>query len=110
MITHHHITLMLYKSTAFDPSTCALFAHIMEKVTHTCLCPIRRPRSIPRARQWLHRNSEKAFEVVLDDVAESALDMVNSVDPVVAVVLILVFWLRIVMIAREKKEDCYEIL
>ena len=43
-------------------------------------------------------------------MAESALDMVNSVDPMVAVVLILVFWLRVVMITREKKEDGDEIL
>ena len=95
---------MLYQPTAFDPSSYALFAHVVEQVAVTCLCPIRRPRIIPRARQWLRRNSEKAFEVVMDDMTESALDAVNSIEPVMAIVLILVFWLRVYLVAKEETD------
>ena len=96
---------MLYQVTAFDPSSYALFAHVMEQVAMTCLCPIRRPRMIPRARQWLRRNSERAFEVVIDDITESALDAVNSIEPRIAVIFIFIIWFRVMVVANEEK-DC----
>ena len=90
--------------SAFDPASCALFAHVAEQAAITCLCPIRRPRMIPRARQWLRRNSERALEAVMDDVVEVALDAVNSVDPGVAIVLMLVLWVRVR--AAKAEEGC----
>ena len=95
----------MHTATAFDPSTCALFAHVVEQAAVTCLCPIRRPRMIPRARWWLRRNSKWAVEVMMEDVTESALDMVNSVQPAVAIALILVVWLRVVMVVKEEGGD-----
>ena len=47
------------------------------------------------ARRWFRRNSEKALEAVMEDVVEAALDAVNSVDPGVAIVLMLVLWARV---------------
>ena len=94
-------------ATAFDPSTCALFAHVVEQAAVTCLCPIRRPRMIPRARQWMHRNSERALEAVMEDVTECALNAVNSMEPVMAIALILLVWLRIVAVkASATNETC----
>jgi hypothetical protein len=64
---------------------------------------------IPRARQWLRRNSERVFEVMMDDVMESVLDMVNSIEPSTAIVLILLIWLRMLIVANtpidSKKSD-----
>jgi hypothetical protein len=91
--------------SAFDPASCALFVHVAEQAALTCLCPIKRPRMIPRARRWLRRNSERAFEVVMEDVAESALDVVNSVEPGIALALILLLWLRVMVVAKESKTD-----
>jgi hypothetical protein len=60
---------------------------------------------IPRARQWLRRNSERAFEVMMDDVMESVLDMVNSIEPSAAIVLILLIWLRMLIVANTPVES-----
>ena len=60
---------------------------------------------VPRARQWLHRNSERAFEAMADDITESALDMVNSIEPPFAVVLILIIWLRVIAVSNARKFD-----
>lgn len=62
---------------------------------------------MPRARQWLHRNSERAFEAMADDIAESVLDMVNSIEPPLAVVLILIIWLRVLAVANAKDADSH---
>jgi hypothetical protein len=94
---------MLY--TAFDPSSCALFAHVIEQAAFTCLCPISRPRIIPHARLWLRRNSERALDAIMEDVTETALDAVNSVEPTMAIVLILILWLRVVVVANTKDAD-----
>jgi hypothetical protein len=91
--------------SAFDPASCALFVHVAEQAALTCLCPIKRPRMIPRAHRWLRRNSERVFEVVMEDVAESALDMVNSVEPGIALALILLLWLRVMTVAKEPADD-----
>jgi uncharacterized protein YmfQ (DUF2313 family) len=64
---------------------------------------------IPRARRWLRQNSERAFELVLEDVAESALDVVNSVDPGIALALMLLLWLRVMAVASESAEDTHMI-
>jgi hypothetical protein len=85
--------------SAFDPSSCALFAHIVEQAAYTCLCPIRRRRMMPHARQWLRRNSKRVIEAMEEDVTESVLDAVNSVEPALAVVLILMIWLRVMTVA-----------
>ena len=45
------------------------------------------------------------MEVMMEDVTESALDMVNSVQPAVAIALILVVWLRVVMVVKEEGGD-----
>lgn len=95
--------------SAFDPASCALFVHVAENAALTCLCPIKRPRMIPRARRWLRQNSERAFELVLEDVAESALDVVNSVDPGIALALMLLLWLRVMAVASESAEDTHMI-
>jgi hypothetical protein len=87
-------------TTAFDPSSCALFAHMIEQTAFTCLCPLRRPRMIPYARQWLHRNSERAFEALADDITESALDVVNSIEPHLAIALIVIIGLRVLAVAH----------
>ena len=89
---------------AFDPASCALFAHIVEQTAATLLCPIRRPRVMPHARRWLRLNSERALEAVMEDITESALDAVNTIDPRLAVGLILILWLRVVTVAQE--DDC----
>ena len=60
---------------------------------------------IPRARQWLRRNSERAFEVMMDDIMESVLDMVNSIEPSAAIVLILLIWLRMLIVANTPVES-----
>jgi hypothetical protein len=87
---------------AFDPFSCAILAHIVEISTVTCLCPIRRPRAIPRARQWLHRNSERAFELTMEDTSESVLDVVNNIEPRLAIFIIIAIWLRITLVAHER--------
>ena len=81
--------------SAFDPASCALFAHVAEQAAITCCCPIRRPRMVPRVRQWLRRNSERALEAVMEDAVEAALDVVNSVNPCLAIALILILWMRV---------------
>lgn len=55
---------------------------------------------IPYARQWLHRNSERAFEALADDLTESALDVLNSIEPHVAITLILIIGLRVFIVAH----------
>ena len=95
----------MYYPAAFDPSSCALFAHMVEQTVSTCLCSIRRPRTVPRARQWLHRNSERALDALTEDMADSALDMVNSVEPHLAVILLLFIWLRVFVVAHTKELD-----
>ena len=37
----------------------------------------------------------------MEDVTESALDAVNSVEPIVAVVLIVIVWLRVAAVAKD---------
>jgi len=41
----------------------------------------------------------------MEDVAESALDMVNSVEPGIALALILLLWLRVMTVAKEPADD-----
>ena len=72
----------------------------MEQTAFTCLCPIRRPRVVPRARQWLRRNSEKALEALAEDMTEAALDAINSIEPRLAVIILLAIWLRIIVVAN----------
>jgi hypothetical protein len=55
---------------------------------------------IPRARRWLHINSERAFEALAEDMTESALDVVNSIEPHLAVALIVIIGLRVLAIAN----------
>ena len=86
--------------TAFDPSSYALLAHMLEQTAFTFLCPIRRPRVVPRARQWLRINSEKAFEAMSEDMAESALDAVNSIEPHLAAVLVFIVACRVLAVAN----------
>ena len=45
--------------------------------------------------------------MVLEDVAESALDVVNSVDPGIALALMLLLWLRVMAVASESAEDTH---
>lgn len=40
----------------------------------------------------------------MDDVAESALDAVNSIEPTIAMVLIFIIWLRVIVVANEEKD------
>jgi hypothetical protein len=90
---------------AFDPASCALFAHIAEQAAYICLCPIRRRRVVPHARQWLRRNSERAIDIVEEDAAESVLDALNSVEPALIAVLCLVIWLRLMTAARSSSRE-----
>jgi hypothetical protein len=85
---------------AFDPFSCAIFAHVVERSVTTCLCPIRRPRIIPRARRWLRIHSERVFEETMEDVTEPLLDMVNCIEPGAALVVILFVCLRVYVVAN----------
>lgn len=72
--------------SCFDASSCALAAHLVEHSATTCvrLCPSHRPlhRVLPRVMgRWLHRNSQRALEMVEDDVADTALDAINAFEP-----------------------------
>jgi hypothetical protein len=87
---------------AFEPSSCALFAHVVERTACTCLCSIKRQRLVPRVRQWLRRNSEEALEALAEDMAEVALDAINSIEPRLALILILAIWLRIVVVGNTR--------
>ena len=89
-------------TTAFDPSSCALFAHVIEQTACTCLCSIRRRRIVPRARRWLHRNSGQAFDALAEDMGGFVVDWINLMDPRLAVVLILAIWLRVSVTSNEK--------
>ena len=91
--------------SAFDPSSCALFAHVVEQTASTCLCSIKRPRMVPRARQWLRRNSERALEALAEDMTEVALDAINSIEPRLALLLILAIWLRVVVVANTPESE-----
>jgi hypothetical protein len=90
---------------AFDPSSCALFAHIIEQTASTCLCSIKRQRIFPLARRWLHRNSERAVDALAEDVSDSVLDWVNSMDPRLAAALVLIIWVRIWVVSNEKTRE-----
>jgi hypothetical protein len=53
----------------------------------------------------MHDNgyTERAFEALADDITESALDVVNSIEPHLAIALIAIIGLRVLVVAHPDK-------
>ena len=94
---------MYYPSTtAFDPYACALIAHVVEQTASTCIFPALRRRVVPRARRWLHSNSERVADGLVESAVETGLDFANSLEPRLACFLLVVIWLRVVVVSGER--------